>query len=200
MDKKQENVVLLHGRWPERFNGTLIQDIPLCDPNNEGNWMGWTKKKLLELGYEAACPIIENAWKAPYSEWKAKLDETRIDERTTLVGWSAGGGAILRYLSESGKRVKKVILVAPGSKYTSTDADPLPSKAEFYGEDILPSLRAQIQNGTTILVSNDSPEILKSVRLYRGILNASVVELEGRGHFSFLIPELPELLDEITHA
>lgn len=46
MQKTNSNVVMLHGRWPERINGMLIADIPLCDSNNEGNWMGWTKKTV----------------------------------------------------------------------------------------------------------------------------------------------------------
>lgn len=69
MNPKQNNVILLHGRFPERINGVLIANIPLCDPNNEGNWMGWTKKQLQERGYAVACPIIVDVWKAPYSQW-----------------------------------------------------------------------------------------------------------------------------------
>jgi predicted alpha/beta hydrolase family esterase len=195
----KQNVILLHGRWPETIDGQLIKNIPLCDPNNSGNWMGWVKKQLEENGYDVACPVIADAHEVPYEQWKIELDKENIGDNTVLVGWSAGGYALLRYLGESGKQVKKVILVAPGSRSTATDEDPLPTKNEFYSFEILPSLKEQISDGVTIVVSNDSPEILESVEMYKEVLNTKVVELEGLGHFSFLIPQLPKLLEEILN-
>lgn len=198
MDQSKINVVLLHGRFPERINGELIANIPLCDPNNDGNWMGWTKKQLEERGYSVTCPIITDVWRAPYQQWREELDKITIDENTVLVGLSAGGYALLRYLGESGLKVQKVILVAPGSKFNATEQDPLPSKQEFYSFEILPNLRDQIRDRVTIFVSNDGPEILKSVEFYQNILDAELIKLDDLGHFSFLINELPELLEEIT--
>ena len=198
-----ENVVLLHGRFGERINGALIADIPLCDPNNEGNWMGWTKKQLQEKGYAVACPVIADVWKAPYSQWKEELDKMQIDENTILVGLSAGGYALLRYLGETGKKVKKVILVAPGgaagdrSQFAGEEAL-LPHEGEFYSHKITSSLRSQIQERVVVFVSNDSEYILRAVEMYKDVLNAKEVKLENLGHFSFLIKELPELLQEIV--
>lgn len=197
MSQTQKNVVMLHGRWPERIDGKLIADIPLCDPNNEGNWMGWTKNQLEAKGYSVVCPIITDAWKAPYADWKKAIDDLDMDEHTTLVGLSAGGAVWIRWLSETGRKIRKLILVAPGSRLTADDADPLPSKKEFYDFEMPASLKTQIKEGTTILVSNDSPEILKSVEMYKEALDAKIIRLEGLGHFSFLIPKLPELLGEI---
>lgn len=197
MKQKTANVILLHGRFPEKIEGQLVEDIPLCNPNNEGNWMGWTKKQLENKGYSATCPYITTVWKAPYEQWKVELDNLRIEKDTTLVGWSAGGYAILRYLGESGKQVKKVILIAPGSQYTATDVDPLPSKNEFYSFEITRQIKHQIRDGITIFVSNDSPEILQSVDMYQKILNAKVITLKNLGHFSFLTSPLPELVQEI---
>jgi len=199
MIQPHQNVILLHGHWSEKIDGKLIADLPLCDPNNPGNWMGWAKKQLEEKGYSATCPVVVDSWRAPYEQWKTELDKTIIDEHTTLVGWSAGGYALLRYLGESGKNVKKVILVAPGSRFTATDEDPLPSKNEFYSFEIFPRLKEQIREGVTIIVSNDGPEVLQSVDMYQQVLGAKVIRLEGLGHFSFLIPELPELLDVIIY-
>ncbi len=199
MEIEKLNVVLLHGRWPERIEGKLIADIPLCNPNNEGNWMGWTKKQLEEKGYDVTCPIVADAWKAPYEEWKEALDQLVIDESTILVGLSAGGYALLRWLSETGKSVKKVILVAPGSRNILIDLtrEKLPYEDEFYACKITSELRSQIQERVVIIVSNDDEVVRRSFEWYVPILDANVVELEGRGHFSFLIPELPELLEEV---
>lgn len=161
--------------------------------------MGWTKMHLEEKGYSVICPIIADAWKASYEEWKEQLDKIEVNEESTLVGLSAGGYALLRWLSETGKKVRKIILVAPGSKriLDNLDREKLPLEDEFYSYEITPSLKSQIQMQVVIFVSNDHKAILESVELFKEVLDAKVVRLDGLGHFSFLIPQLPELLDEI---
>lgn len=194
-------VVMLHGRWPEKIDGKLIADIPECDSNNPNNWMGWTKERLQEKGYDVQCPIVSDAWKATYQEWKQELDKCGIDENTILVGLSAGAYALLRWLGESGKSITKLILMAPASKILLEDKnrDKGPSETEFYEYEITETLQSQIKEGTTIIVSNDDyPGILKSVERYERLLAAKVVQLEGLGHLSFLIKTLPELLEEIV--
>ncbi len=196
-----KNVVLLHGICPERFDGVLIADIPLCDPNNEGNWMGWTKKRLEEKGYAAACPVIVDVWNAPWKQWKDELDKVAIDDDTILVGLSAGGYALLRYLGESGKKVKKLILVAPGApEIEHKDGLRFPHQDDVYSYEITPQLRSSIQNQVVVFVSNDADFILQAVAMYETVLDAKVVRLEDRGHFSFLIPKFPELLNEIEES
>ncbi|MEI6510448.1 MAG: alpha/beta fold hydrolase [Candidatus Uhrbacteria bacterium] len=195
----KENVVLLHGRFPERIDGALIADIPTCDPNHPGNWMGWTKQELIKRGYDADCPVIRDVWKSAWEEWKRQLDAVRVDEGTTLVGWSQGGYAVLRYLGETGKKVKRVILVAPGAPKMDRDEPEklFPNEEENYEYPITPALTAQIRDRVEIIVSNDFDFILRAVDFYEKTLNANVIRLDGLGHFSFLIPTLPELLEHV---
>lgn len=196
-----KNVVLLHGIFPEKINGMLIADIPLCDPNNEGNWMGWTKKQLKEKGYTVACPVIVDVWNASWQQWKTELDKVVIDEDTTLVGLSGGGYAVLRYLGESGEKVKKVILVAPGAPgFDREDGVQFPHQDDVYSYEVTPQLKSLIKDQVVEFVSNDADFILQSVEVYKNVLDARVIELEDRGHFSFLIPEFPELLKEIEES
>jgi len=198
---EKENVVLLHGIFPERFDGTLIADIPLCDPNNPGNWMGWTKQELLKRGYGADCPVIVDVWNATWEQWRRELDRMTIDENTTLVGWSAGGYAMLRYLGETGRSVKRVILVAPGApENLRADLIKFPHMDDFYSYEITSNLTSQIRDKVEILVSNDFDFILRAVDFYEKTLGANVIRIDGRGHFSFLIPTFPELLEEITRS
>ncbi len=202
MEHKTCTIVLLHGRWPERIEGELIANIPLCNPNNPDNWMGWTKERLEKQGHTVICPVIPDAWKASYEEWKTHLDTLPIDENTILVGWSAGGYVLLRWLKETGKYVRKVILIAPSSEcyLEGIRREALPLEHEFYSEKITPSLTSQFQKQMTILVSNDDKEILRSVAFYKETLGAEVIQLENLGHFSFLMPQLPELLAEIEKS
>jgi len=188
-----KNAVLLHGRFSEKINGVPVVDIPECNPNNENNWMGWTKKELEKEGFRVTCPIVPKVWEAPYSAWKKEIDKAGVDSETILVGLSAGAGAILRYIIEGQKKIKKLILIAP-ARYPSTDSP----HQSFYDFKISSDTKNQIQNGTTIFVSNDDwPGILNATKIYEKNLNAKVIRFEDRGHFSFLIKTFPELLNEI---
>lgn len=197
MTNKKSNVILLHGIWPEEIDGIPIKDIPLCDPNNKNNWMGRTKRDLEERGHSVACPIIPDTWNASYSEWKEQLNNINIDEDTVLVALSGGAYAVLRYLGESGRYVKKVILIAPGAPGFQSKGRQFPHVDEFYSYKITSELQDQIKNQVVIFVSNDDEFILQSVEFYKNTLNAQIIEIKDMGHFSFLIPKFPELLKEI---
>jgi predicted alpha/beta hydrolase family esterase len=189
-----KKVALLYGKFSKE-----IATLPECNPNDDRNWMGWTKKQLIELGYEVICPIIPKVWEAPYGEWKKALDEAEIDADTILVGLSAGGAACVRYIAEEKKAIKKLILVAP-ARYVAEKKDPLPNADEFYDFEVSGSVKQQIKNGTTIFVSNDEPlaGIQEAVKIYEKELGAKVIRFEDRGHFSFLIKTFPELVEEIS--
>lgn len=195
-NKKTKKAVLLYGRFPEYFSdGSRPDEIPECDPNNEKNWMGWTKKALEQQGFLVICPIIPKVWQAPYEEWRKAIDKTNVDENTTLVGLSQGAGAVARYVAESNKKIKKLILVAP--------ARHIPDEAwtGFYDFKIGSDVKKRIIKGTTAFFDTaDWDFILDSVKVYEKELDAKAVNLPGRGHFSFEIPTLPELLDEILTA
>jgi predicted alpha/beta hydrolase family esterase len=187
-----KKAVLLYGRFSEE-----IAKLPECNPNDKRNWMGWTKKQLIERGYQVVCPIIPKVWEAPYSEWKKALADAAIDADTVLVGLSAGGAACVRYIAEEKRVIKKLILVAP-ARYAEGE-DPLSTANDFYNFQVSDSVKHQIKNGTTIFVSNDEPlaGIQGSVKIYEKELGAKVVRFEDRGHFSFLIKTFPELLEEV---
>ncbi len=193
----KSKVILMYGRFPEKFDGVPIIDIPSCNPSNEGNWMGWTKKELEKKNYEVYAPQITKVWEAPYSEWKKVIDAIGVDENTTLVGLSAGGAAVTRYITEGKKKIKKLILIAP-ARFRVGDGDPCPTSDEFYDFEISDSVRKQIKNGVTVFYDTADPVVKPiHIEMYKEQLNAKVVLAEGYGHFSFLIPTFPPLLKEI---
>ncbi len=191
-----KNAILLYGRFSEKIDGVPIVDIPECNPNNENNWMGWTKKELEKRGYKVTCPIIQKVWEAPYGEWKKAIDDAGVNKETVLVGLSAGAASCVKYIIEEKKTIKKLCLVAPARRASPTD--PCPTADEFYNFEILKNIKRQIKNGTTIFVSDDDWDlILDSVKIYEKELSAKVIHFKDRGHFSFLIKTFPELLEEI---
>ena len=188
---QNKKAVLVYGRFPEFFeDGVRPLDIPECNPNNEKNWMGWAKKELEKKNFEVHCPQVPRVWEAPYSAWKKAIDEAGVDENTTLVGLSQGAGAIVKYIIQNNRKIKKLILVAPARHKAEYP--------EFYDFEIDDDVRKLIKRGTTIFVSNDDwPDIVKGAETYAKELNGKLVRFENRGHFSFLIPKFPELLKEI---
>ena len=156
---------------------------------------------MQEKGYAVACPIIIDVWNASWQQWKTELDKLTIDEDTIFVGLSAGGYALLRYFGESEKRVKKAIQVAPSAPgFDREDGVRFPHQADFYSYEITAQLKSLIRERVVEFVSNDADFILQAVEVYKKVLDAKVIKLEDRGHFSFLIPEFPELLKEIEES
>lgn len=191
-----KNAILLYGRFSEMIDGRPVVDIPECNPNNENNWMGWTKQELEKRGYRVACPVIPRVWEAPYSEWKKAVDHARVNEETVLVGLSVGAATCVKYIIEEKKIIKKLVLIAPARH--ASPSDPFPTKDAFYDFEITEDTRRRIKNGVTIFVSDDDWNlIVDSVRIYEKQLNAQTIHFKDRGHFSFLIKTFPELLEEI---
>ncbi len=191
-----KKVVLLYGIFSKE-----IATLPECNPNDERNWMGWTKQQLTELGYQVVCPIIKKVWEAPpYREWKKVLDEVVIDENTILVGLSAGGAVCTKYIAEEKRAISKLILIAPA--YLTKKVDGFSITNDFNNFQIADDTKNQIKNGTTIFVSDDDPltEIQEAVKRYERELDAKVVRFVDRGHFSFLIKTFPELVAEISNS
>lgn len=191
-----KKVVLLYGIFTEK-----IATLPECNPNDERNWMGWTKKQLTELGYQVVCPIVPKVWEAPpYSEWKKVIDKAKVDGDTVLVGLSAGGAICVKYLIEEKKVISKLILIAPA--YWTKKQDHFPITNDFSNFQITDDTKNKIKNGTTIFISDDDPltGIQEAVKIYEKELNAKVVRFVSRGHFSFQMRNFPELLEEVLKS
>ena len=202
----QNKVVILHG-WT---NGD-ISDILEFLPNNEQNWIGWTKKQLEKRGYPVSTPFLRYGYKSEYVEWKEEIEKLEIDENTILVGWSSGGAFWVRWLSENKRRVKKLILVAPAKVVGNTEE----SLAEIRDMDINPEWRPkwerfhdfqcdpEIKNRVeeiVIFISNDAPWLVQSATLYAQEFDAELITIENQGHFENhrrSSPEFPEILEVI---
>lgn len=96
---------------------------------------------------------------------------------------------------ETGKEVKKLVLVAP-AKVPETEDD---TRRDLYNFE-LPTEVPHLADEVVLFTSNDFPHHLKSRELYINALHPRVIELEGKGHFLFFqtkTNEFPELLDEV---
>jgi predicted alpha/beta hydrolase family esterase len=133
-------------------------------------------------------------WIPNYEEWKKTIESYPITENSLLVGHSCGAAFLVRWLLETNRKVKKLILVAPA--YVPEKID---NRKSLYDFEIPPD-GSRIADEIVIFISNDREHIMKSFELYKASLKARIVNLENKGHFLIFTMgtnEFPELLEEI---
>jgi leucyl-tRNA synthetase len=182
-------VVILHG-CPDSKEKHLDNASRTYDKH----WIPWTKKELEKFGADVITPIMPEPWKPSYEAWKKEIEKINIDENSILIGHSCGTAFWVRYLGETKKSVKALIMVAPWKEA------PNENKRSFYDFEIDPSIKNRIGH-IYIFTSNDEYKSGKeSARLYSEKIDAKVVELKNHGHYTFGdmgTAHFPELLNLI---
>lgn len=194
-------VVILHG-W---FNGD-VAGIPEYLPDSEKNWMGWTKKELEKRGYTVVSPFIRFGFQSEYEDWKREIEKIPINENTTLVGWSSGGAFWVRWLSETKRSIKKLVLLAPAKVVGNSDK----SLAEIAALPLNPEWRPQWERfhdfvcdpdfknrvgEIVIFTSDDAPWLIEAAEIYAKELNAELIKIPNQGHFENSRRPSPEFLE-----
>jgi len=192
-DEKISNVIVVHGSPSE--DRTREKDYVL---DSKKSWIGWIKKELEKKGVSCFCPQMPLPWNPKYSEWKKEFEKISIDENSVLVGHSAGGGFLVRWLGEEKKKVRKLILVSPG-KVGKSDR----LKA-FYGNKFYQEVKELVKEKIVIYTSKDDLDYhIISAKEYAEEFKGSLVEFgNGYGHFTsktLVGKEFSELLNEILH-
>ncbi|MCR4918138.1 MAG: alpha/beta hydrolase [Alphaproteobacteria bacterium] len=180
------NAVFCHGVLPPDFDWN--QKIY----NSTKSWKEW-----LQFVLEAKHDIIMQIPKFPhahtflmkYDEWAEIMERQQIDSGTILIGHSAGGGFILKYMALHPKlKVKQILLVAPWIDTGHVN------KFGFYADFDMRGVVQQSVDGIDLLVSdNDILEMEKSRdKIVADIPSIRTHVFPGYGHF--VLPELPEIL------
>ena len=185
---KFDKVIILHGCPPDEKTVTP----------KEKRWMNWLEGKLREKGIDAIAPDMPKSWNPKYEEWKNVFEKYPVTDNTLLVGHSCGGAFLVRWLLETKRKVKKLILVSP-AKVPETVDD---TRKDLY-DFILPENAPDIAGEVVIFTSNDFPHHLKSLEMYKKSLKPRIIKLENKFHFLFFqmkTNEFPELLEEIINS
>ncbi len=102
------NCIIIHG-CPSNVEKAM-------DPQkrtHDKHWIRWTKKQLIAKGIPTEAPLMPKPWLPDYQAFKQEFEKHPINEDTVLVGHSCGCAFLVRWLGETKKRIKKLILVAP---------------------------------------------------------------------------------------
>ncbi len=185
------NVVVVHGSPKE--DRTKEKDYV---PDSKKSWIAWIKKELDKKGINCVCPQMPTPWKPRYIEWKKELEKIKINKDSVLIGTSAGGGFLVRWLGETKTKIKKLILVSPG-KVGNSDR-----LKEFYGEIFYNNVKDLVNEKIVIYTSEDDYDYhTVGSEEYAKSFDGKFVKFgKGYGHFTsktLVGKDFPELLEEI---
>jgi uncharacterized protein len=172
-----KQVILIHG-WNTREE-YYDPDKPTA---SNDHWFPWLTKELMIRDIHTIALEMPQGYYPEYSKWKKGLERYDIDEDTTLVGHSCGGGFLVRWLTEENVNVGKVILVAP---WMGIDFGAGPFDESFFDFKINPDIQRKTKSLTIIYSTDDFPAVVESVDILRHQLNdVEYKEFVDKGHFT----------------
>ncbi len=191
INKRKMNCVIIHGCPSHSEN----------DPKKrtyDKHWIPWIKKELSAQGIKTETPLMPKPWDPVYATFKEAFEKAvNVTENTILIGHSCGCAFLVRWLGETKQRIHKLILVAP---WKIPDKEDQFRKA-FYEYPIDKTIASRVEEIIMFTADNEEEDGKKSVRIFHEALGGKIIELKGKGHYTFgdmKTEEFPELLKEIT--
>lgn len=186
------NALILHGKpSEERYRN------PGAPKPHEANWLPWLGRELGKRGIESSIPAFPRPYFPVYEDWRSLFERFHVDERTGVVGHSAGAEFILRWTSENpNNHLETLALIAPYR-------DEARKYGHFSAYELDPGITERIGRIIIFNSLDDSEPIQRNARLLAEVLRgAELIELDGFGHFMFgnnmKTTAFPELLDALT--
>lgn len=187
-----KNAVIIHGK-PSKDE---YYD-PARPSQSNSHWLAWLQKQLTINDILAQAPEMPKPYHPSYEDWKETFEQFVVSTETTLVGYSCGGGFLVRYLSENPHvEAGTVVLVAPW-----INPENQPDAIDCFDFSIRSDIVKQTKRLLIIASDNDYASITKSVSMLRSqISDVEYKEIGGKKHFCYddLGGEaFPELLTEL---
>lgn len=159
-------------------------------------WKHWLQFST-EFEHDVVMQIPEfphaHALLMKYDDWEKIMQYQDINDDTVLIGHSAGGGFVLKYMARHPDlKVRQIVLVAPW-----VDAEDFQPNGFYKDFKLDNSIVAQAKNGIDLLISDDDMPHIKSSfdKIIKNMSDIRVHQFTGRGHF--VAPELPEIMSII---
>lgn len=172
---------------------------PVTDPNKRSydkHWMPWLKEELSKNNVKTFIPLMPSPWKPNYKEWKKEFDKLKINEESILIGHSCGCAFLVRWLGDTGEKIKKLILVAPWKISTGENME----EKDFYEYQISDSVKFNIGSAVIFTSNGEEEDGKKSAKIFQENLSGKLIELKDHGHYcldNMETEEFPELLEEV---
>ncbi|MEI6498526.1 MAG: alpha/beta hydrolase [bacterium] len=162
-------------------------------------WMGWAKDRLDSLGISTVNPNMPDPWNPKYEDYKKEFEKYPVYENSILIGHSRGTAFLVHWLSETKKKVKKLILVAPW-KVSVDDVGEEKLKTKFYDFEINPSIKERVGEIVYFTSDNEDPEGKESLKIFHDAIGGKIINLLDHGHYTLGdmgTNKFPELIDVI---
>lgn len=192
-DYRFKSCLIIHGR-PSKDHS---QETGYVGEENM-HWIPWVRQQLEQRGTAVYSPRMPRPWEPEYHAWKATVEQLDIDESSVIVAHSAGAAFAVRWISESRRRIRKLILVAPAKIPPARDGAML---AAFYDFDLDPEIRRYVGEAVIFTSPEDDPRHQKSAQIYAQAFGITPISLTGHGHYTLRdmgSEEFPELLSEVS--
>ncbi len=163
---------------------------------NERHWIPWIKIELEKQEIKCFNPLMPENWSPKYEDWKNEIEKKKIDENSILIGHSSGGAFLVRWLGETKRKIKKLILVAPCKSVGKWNW----YCKDFYNFEIDSSIRNTLKEVIIFVSDNEMFQRIEDAKVYSQKLNGKLINLSGKGHFikkHMGTEEFPELLEEV---
>lgn len=184
-------IIMIHG-CPSNKEKSMSPTTRTYDKH----WIPWIREQLEQRNVKVFTPLMPEPWRPYYANWKREFEKLDVDDESVLIGHSCGCAFLVRWLGETNRKIKKLILVAPWKIPFKKDG----SDKDFYNYEINEDIKNNI-NEIVIFTSNDEAEDgKKSVVIFGKILEAKIIELKNKGHYTqgdMGTIEFPELLETI---
>lgn len=185
------NCIILHG-CPSPGEKAM-------DPNArtyDKHWIPWLRDALISRGVSALTPLMSEPWEPKYDAFKRAFDTLPVSHDTVLVGHSCGSAFLVRWLGDTKRRVGALILVAPWKIARKNN----PVRSAFYEYPIDPGIASRVERIVYFTSDNEEENGKKSLQIFYDALGGTIVNLKGRGHYTFGqmgTAEFPELFEEV---
>ena len=188
----KSNCIIIHGCPKNEAEFMTPDKHTYCK-----HWIQWARNQLISKGVPTEAPLMPHPWAPDYETLKEEFEKYPVSENTILIGHSCGCAFLVRWLGESKKKIKKLILVAPWK----IPKDNNPFKEKFYTFPIDETIKSRIGEIIMFTSDNEREDGKKSLEIYKKSIGGKIIELKGKGHYIFRdmgTEQFPELLSEIT--
>lgn len=185
------NCIIIHG-CPSSPEDNVIAD----DTHHTKHWMQWTAQQLREAGIPTETPVMPEPWSPNYERFAAAFEKQEINEDTILIGHSYGCAFLVRWLGETNKRIKKLILVAPWKVARLGDE----GREAFYNYPIDEIIKDHVDEIMLFTSDNEEEEGKQSLQMFHNALGGEIVLLPSHGHYTLEdmgSVEFPELVEVV---
>lgn len=163
---------------------------------HDKHWLPWTKRELEKRGIKTEIPLMPSPWAPVYADYKRKFDQIPVDDNTILIGTSCGCSFLVRWLGDTKRRVRKLIMVAPWKIGDQASA----FEKAFYEFPIDSGIKDRVKEIIMFTADNEKRDGKRGLQVFHDALGGEVISIPGYGHYimdHMKTEEFPELIEAV---